>query len=115
AGYLKQWNTYAWASNIDLELGFILFEAKNDQAQKIYWLLRDPDILETVMRVRKVAAPYVVGDPMHLAPIPKGFDPKDETKGNACGFCDHRYLCKKLPAKSVTYDEVREKDALLRG
>ncbi len=115
AGYLKQWNTYAWSSNIDLELGFILFEAKNDQAQKIYWLLRDPDMLKGVMKIRKVAAPYVVGDPMRLAPIPKGFDPKDETKGNACGWCDHRYLCKKLPAKGATYKEVREKDALLRG
>lgn len=123
AGYLKQWNTYAYASNIDLEIGFILFEAKNDQAQKIYWLLRDPDMLEEVMKVRKVATPYVVGDSkrawgpsmMRLAPVPKGFDPRDETRGNACGWCDHRYLCKKLPIKGATYDEVREKDAQLRG
>ncbi len=113
--YLKQWNTYAWAKNIDLEIGFLLFEAKNDQAQKIYWLLRDPDLLEQVMEIRRVAAPYVTSKPMCVAPIPKGFDPLDESRGNACGYCDHRYLCKRLPAKGVTRDEAKKKDAQLRG
>ena len=113
--YLKQWNTYAWAKNIDLEIGFLLFEAKNDQAQKIYWLLRDPDLLEKVVKIRQVAAPYVTGKPMRVAPIPKGFDPLDESRGNACGYCDHRYLCKRLPKKGATRDEARAKDAQLRG
>lgn len=113
--YLKQWNTYAWASNIDLEIGFLLFEAKNDQAQKIYWLLRDPDLLERVMEIRRVAAPYVTSKPMCVAPIPKGFDPLNESRGNACGYCDHRYLCKRLPKKGATRDEAKAKDAQLRG
>lgn len=115
AGYLKQWNCYAWASGIDLQLGFILFEAKNDQAQKIYWLLRDPDLLEQVIKIRQVAAPYVTSDPMRVAPIPKSFDPLDESRDNACGFCDHRYLCKRLPKKGATRDEAKKKDAQLRG
>ena len=115
AGYLKQWNTYAWAPAIDIEIGFILFEAKNDQKQKIYWLLRDPDLLEEVFKISKIAAPYVLSDPMRVAPIPKGFDPKDESRGSACSGCDHRYLCKRLPAKGATRDEACAKDAQLRG
>ena len=113
--YLKQWNTYAWSENINLEIGFLLFEAKNDQYQKIYWLLRDPDLQEQVIKIRQVAAPYVTGKPMRVAPIPKGFDPLDEGRGNACGYCDHRYLCKRLPKKGATRDEAKAKDAQLRG
>ncbi len=113
--YLKQWNTYAWSPTIDIEIGFLLFEAKNEHQQKIYWLLRDPDMLESVLEIRRDAAPYVEGDPMRVAPIPAGFDPNDMSRGNACGWCERRYLCKKLPKGGATYDEARAADAKLRG
>ena len=113
--YLKQWNTYAWSPSIDLELGFLLFEAKNDQHQKIYWLLRDPALLDDVLGIRREAAPYVEGDPMRVAPIPAGFNPDDQAKGNACGWCDRRYLCRRLPREGCDYDEARAEDAKVRG
>ena len=114
-GYLKQWNTYAWSPTIDIEVGFILFEAKNEQQQKIYWLLRDPELLEAVMGTRREAAPYAVSDPMRAAPVPPGFDPGGQGKGSACGRCDRRYLCARLPRGSVEYDLVKAEDAKVRG
>ena len=114
-GYLQQWNTYAWAKEIDIEIGFLLFEAKNEQQQKIYWLLRDPDMLESMLKLRKKAAPYVLSNPMRVAPTPTGFDPNDQSKGNACGWCDRRYLCKKISKKGCDYDTARAEDAKVRG
>ncbi|KKK74883.1 hypothetical protein LCGC14_2879290, partial [marine sediment metagenome] len=114
-GYLQQWNTYAWAKEIDIEIGFLLFEAKNEQQQKIYWLLRDPDMLESVLKLRKKAAPYVLSDPMRVAPIPTDFNPNDQSKGNACGWCNRRYLCKRLSKKGCDYDTVRAEDEKVRG
>jgi hypothetical protein len=114
-GYLKQWNTYAWSPTIDIEIGFILFEAKNEQQQKIYWLLRDPELQDAVMEIRAEAAPYVAADPMLVAPVPAGFDPDDQGRGNACGRCDRRYLCRRLPDNGCDYDDARAEDGKVRG
>jgi len=111
--YVVQWNTYAFTPEVDLNEGCLLFEAKNTQKQKYYWLRRDQDMLEETVNRHECAARFAVDAPRQLAPVPEGFDPQQD-KG-PCGRCDHRYLCKRLPVGAVNYDDVRTEDAKVRG
>lgn len=111
--YVTQWNTYAWAPEIDLEYGALLFEDKNDQRQKIYGLRRDSTLRDEMLERHLEAAPYVLSDPQRVAPVPEGLDP--EAGKGECSTCPHRYLCKRVPRGSVEYDVLRKEDAKLRG
>lgn len=111
--YVVQWNTYAWAPEVDLEYGALLFEDKNDQRQKIYGLRRDPVLRDEMLERHREAATYVLSDPQRIAPVPEGFDP--ETGKGGCNTCSHRYLCKRVSRGPVEYDVLRTEDAKLRG
>ncbi|KKN00881.1 hypothetical protein LCGC14_1133320 [marine sediment metagenome] len=112
-GYVAQWNTYAWTPEVDLQYGFLLFENKNTQYQKLYWLERDDVLHEGVLKIHREAFPYILEDPQMVAPIPMGLDPG--LGQGICRWCDHRYLCKRIPKKGADYDTVRAIDAKLRG
>lgn len=112
-GYVTQWNTYAWTPEVDLKYGCILFEDKNDQHQKYYWLERDEDLMAQTLEVHRRAAEFLEGDEPVLAPIPAGYDPK--AGDGDCRRCSHRYLCKRLDSGTVSYEDVRKEDAKLRG
>ena len=112
--YAHQWNTYAGAPNLDLDEGCIVFEAKNTQKQRFFWLLRDDDLLDEVLGRLRPAAPYILSDPQRVPP--RGLDPyeaRDEDGSHK--NCSRRYLCRRLPEDGCTYDEVRRIDAQLRG
>ena len=113
AGYVKQWNTYAWTPEVNLQYGFLLFENKNTQHQKLYWLERDDVLHEEVLKLHREAFPYILEDPQMVAPIPMGLDPG--LGQGACRWCDHKYLCKRIPKKGADYDTVRAIDAKMRG
>lgn len=108
--YVLQWNTYVCAPNVNLNEGFILFEAKNTQKQKFFWLIRDDNLMEETLNRLRLAAPYILSNPMRVPPI--SLDPdEDDTHKN----CPRRYLCMRVPDEGATYDEVREIDAGIRG
>lgn len=112
--YAHQWNTYAGAPNLDLDEGCIVFEAKNTQKQKFFWMLRDDDLLEGMLERLRLAAPYILSNPQRVPP--RELDPneaKDEDRSHK--NCSRRYLCARLPDEGATYDEVRALDAQLRG
>ena len=110
--YLCQLNTYLFAAK--LTQGFLLFEDKNDQRRKIYWLMRDEELHETVLATHRRAWDYASRNPIRLAPIPEGFNPSLSVTNPGCRFCDHRYLCRQL-GDTASYDEVRALDARLRS
>ncbi len=111
--YVEQLNGYMWAPTIDLEFGALLFEAKNDQEQKVYWLRRDPKMQADMLKRHKRAAPYIQSTPQRVAPIPEERNPD---KGDEiCVACNQRYLCRRLPAEGCDYEEMRVKDKELRG
>ena len=111
--YVEQLNGYMWAPTIDLEIGCLLFEAKNDQEQKVYWLRRDPKMQAEMLARHRVAAPYIQRTPQEVAPIPEERNP--ERGDEICVACNQRYLCRHLPAKGCGYDEMRTEDAKARG
>jgi hypothetical protein len=111
--YAAQWNTYAFTPEVNLEEGCILFEAKNTQKRKFYWMKRDVNLFKTTLAVHQEAAAYCFDDDPHLAPVDEERDPKGGNGG--CKDCDHRYLCKRLPFTEVAYQDVRDEDAKLRG
>jgi hypothetical protein len=109
--YVVQWNLYAWSKEIKLETGFIIFEAKNTQEEKVIWLMRDKELLDiTILNLNK-ALEYSAKS--IIAPRTKEFDPKKPR--SKCGWCVRRYLCKKMTLDSYTYKEVLELDKKLRG
>lgn len=111
--YVIQWNLYAWSEEINLESGFILFEAKNTQEEKIIWLLRDEKLLEETKAKLHSALDYALQTPPMIAPRTKEFNPK-KPRGK-CGWCPRTYLCKKMEMREYTYKEVRDLDRKLRG
>ena len=112
-GYVAQWNTYAHTPEVNLQYGFLLFENKNTQHQKLYWLERDDVLHEEILKVHREAFPYILEDPQMVAPIPIGLDPG--LGQGVCRWCDHKYLCKRIPKKGTDYDTVRAIDAKMRG
>lgn len=111
--YVEQLNGYMWAPTIDLEVGALLFEAKNDQYQKVYWLRRDPKMQTEMLERHREAAPYIQATPQLVAPIPEERNP--ERGDEICVACSQRYICRRLPAEGCDYDEMRAKDKELRG
>ena len=111
--YIEQLNGYMFSPTIDLEIGCLLFEAKNDQYQKEYWLRRDPKMQTEMLARHRVAAPYIQATPQMVAPIPEERNP--ERGDEICVACNQRYLCRRLPAKGCGYDEMQTKDKELRG
>ncbi len=108
--YILQFNTYVCAPNLGLSEGFILFESKDKQNQKFYWLLKDEELLEKTLARLRLAAPYILSDPMRVPPVSLEPD-KDSTHKN----CNRRYLCTRIPDEGATYDEVRAIDKQVRG
>ena len=111
--YVEQLNGYMWAPTIDLEIGCLLFEAKNDQYQKEYWLRRDPKMQTEMLARHRVAAFYIQMTPQEVAPIPEERNPKSGDE--ICVACNQRYLCRRLPAKGCDYNKMRQEDAKARG
>lgn len=115
--YVAQLNTYLYLPEVDLELGALVFEAKNTQHQKHYWFERDWELYQKVLKVMELAVPYVLAQPQLLAPVPEERRPLG--RDGVCGQCRARYLCRKLVEDhgntAVAYDKVRKADARLRG
>jgi hypothetical protein len=108
--YIHQWNTYATASEIDQ--GFLLFEAKNTQRHKYFFLERDQELFEK--NIRKCEEAWNHGINEEIAPIPEGFDPFDPEGTCAKNWCDKRPLCKALSKESVKLEEIKLIDSELR-
>ena len=115
--YVEQLNGYMWAPTIDLEVGCLLFEAKNDQEQKVYWLRRDPKMQAEMLKRHRAAAFYIQMTSQEVAPIPEERNPErgDET----CVACNQRSICRRLAGKygkaAVDYTTLRKVDAEIRG
>lgn len=113
--YVVQWTMYAGSEQVNTPHGFLLFENKNDSAQKIYRLVVDEGIKAAVLEKLVGIHDYVRDvKAQSLAPVPIGRTPGDP-RDPVCKWCDHAYLCKRLPTEAVPYDQVRELDAKLRG
>ena len=109
--YIMQWNCYAGAPNMHFDNGFILFEEKNTSVQKFYWLKRDDELLEKMLTRLRLAAPYILSDPMRIPP--KSIN--ETSKLDHDVYCPRKYLCNKIPDKGATFEQVRELDRKLRG
>jgi len=109
--YVKQLNTYLGGSGSWTDEGFFLFEAKNTQRQKVYYILLDDELLAPDLRRAHEAHDFACL--LKLAPVPLEREPQGDDK--VCSRCDHRYLCKRLPDGEVPLREIREEDAKVRG
>ena len=110
--YVKQLNTYLggrWYGETDE--GFFLFEAKNTQRQKVYYILFDDVLLRPDLLLCAGAVDFA--ERQLLAPVPLERDPGGDDK--ICSRCDHRYLCKRLPEGEVPLEEVKREDLRVRG
>ncbi|HEC64465.1 MAG TPA: hypothetical protein ENI23_04145 [bacterium] len=107
--YIMQWNCYAGAPNMTFDEGFLLFEEKNTSAQKFYWLKRDDELLEKMFIRLRLAAPYILSDPMLIPPYSLNMEEPP------CKTCNRKYLCKNLPDYELDYTAVRNIDKELRG
>ncbi len=109
--YIHQINTYL-GSDVDVLNGFLLFEAKNTQRQKIYFIKHDPELLAKNLYKLQEAWDYGINE--EIPPIPDGFNPKDK-KDKGCGWCDKRAICPELSEGVVKLADIKKKDAELRG
>lgn len=107
--YIHQWNTYAGKL---APSGFILFEAKNTQRQKVYYLLHDQELLANLFY--KVQGAWEYAFEGCIAPVPDNANPNDP-KDKLCGRCDKRFICNKLDSWPVKLADVKKKDLELRG
>jgi len=107
--YVHQWNTYSAASEV--EQGFLLFECKNTQAHKYYFLNFDEELFEK--NIRKCEEAWGYGIREEIPQIPEGFNPID-AKDAGCGWCDKKPLCKELGEKTVKLADIKLIDADLR-
>lgn len=105
SGYIIQWNTYSALSGV--HEGFILFENKDTQHQKVFWLKFDATLWnETIKRheranefLKQQQIPQLLDD---YAPHKK--DPR-------CKWCAHRSLCLQLPKNEVvSFEQARKID-----
>ena len=113
--YVIQWTVYAASPQVDTNRGFLLFEHKNDSAQKIYELIVNQDLLNSTMAKVREAWQYIRDrDNQRLAPVPVNRDPNN-FRDPVCKWCPAAYLCRRLPDGEVSYDDVRAEDAKLRG
>jgi hypothetical protein len=108
--YIHQWNTYSYA--VDRLDGVLLFEAKNTQRQKAYFLMYDDSLFQGNLAKLQLAKFYA--NTNRIPQVPKGANPQDN-KNKICGYCPRRYLCSELPEDGVDLKTIREKDAELRG
>lgn len=98
--YIHQWNTYA-GSNHTPDEGMILFEAKNSQKHKTYYLKHDQLLMADLFyRLEEIHKLAIVGMVPAL--------PRDHED------C-RNYLCTKLPPEEVNIDEAKKIDEELRG
>lgn len=107
--YIHQWNTYA--ACLEMDEGFLLFEAKNTQRQKYYFLNFDKDLFEK--NIRKIEEAWGYGINEEIPPIPEGFNPLDP-KDSGCGWCDKKPLCKELSKDIVKLADIKEIDEKIR-
>lgn len=103
--YVCQWTLYAGASGI--KEGFILFESKNTQRRKIFWLDMDEPLFKKLVDVRARAKPFLAEK--KLAPIERDLKTDPE-----CLKCDVKYLCSRL-ADDATFEDARLMDGKLRA
>ena len=108
--YIHQWNTYATCAEIDQ--GFLLFEAKNTQRHKYYFLTVDNELFEKNIRKCEEAWGYGINE--EIAPIPEEFDPFDPEGACAKNWCDKRPLCKQLSKGTVKLADIKEIDSKFR-
>ena len=98
--YIHQWNTYAGSTHTPNE-GMILFEAKNSQKHKMYYLKHDQLLMADLFyRLEEIHKLAIVGMIPAL--------PRDH------GDC-RNYLCIKLPPEEINIDAVMKIDGELRG
>ena len=108
--YVRQSNTYMGLAKI--YKGCILFQEKSLGQQKFYWLLFDELLFEETLI--RAGAVYRFLEKGLLHPTPEERQPtaKDD---KVCAGCDRRPLCRLLPRRPVTLEEVRAVDKELRG
>lgn len=110
SNYIHQWNTYASVKNTPY-IGMILFEAKNTQQHKCYFL--EHDQLLFADKLYDLEEAWSVAISGEIPPVPRDNNP-DDVKDKGCGRCKRRYLCKELPADKVDLKTIKEKDGELR-
>ena len=97
--YIAQWNTYAGHKSTP-DTGLILFEAKNSQKQKTYFLKHDQLLFADLLyRLEAIHKQAIVG----MIPA--------KQEDVEC----RNYLCKKLPSEAINISEVKKIDEELRG
>jgi len=107
--YVHQLNSYLVMDGRDL--GFLLFENKDDGEQRCYWLQRDVALFEQGLTALREAHPYAVRG--EIAPIPANRDPFKGDK--VCVDCPARYLCKITPEEGCEIELAKVADASVRG
>lgn len=110
--YLCQWTVYMAALKAeghDIRDGFILFESKNTQRRKIYWMVPSDELYQLICRVHRTA--WAAVQQRMIAATPSGVDKKT----GICKWCRRKYLCTKLPDEGCSYDVAKELDGKLRG
>jgi hypothetical protein len=105
-GYMSQLNMYIYA--MALTRGFLLFESKNTQRRRIYWVELDLGLVDACLEVHRLAWNYV--KLRQLAPRTR-----DIKRDPVCKQCWRRYLCDVLPEGAVDYDDVRAADDRCRA
>lgn len=111
SNYIHQWNTYSCVSNTPDE-GMILFEAKNTQNHKTYFLKHDQLLFSDLLYT--LEEPWLVALGGEIPSVPRTNNP-DDPKDKGCGRCKRRYLCKELPSGKIDLKTIKEKDGELRG
>jgi hypothetical protein len=114
AGYVQQWNTYTGLLNLDNKVlcrGFILFESKNTQRHKVFFLEFDEELFNETLSKTSHASVY--SSKLMVAPIPierspYGADP-------ICKRCSHQYLCVLVARDGDELERIQEIDKSVRG
>ena len=107
--YVMQWNTYAQLEG--LEKGFIIFEAKNTQRHKVYFLRTDAALYDEVIDKTTFGAKYLLEE--RIPPIPKERSPHGNDP--VCNKCSAKYLCELVARDGDTLENVKNIDKQVRG
>lgn len=107
--YIIQWNTYAILKG-DLR-GFIIFESKNTQRHKIFWLEPDRELFDECIDKVKVGVPYLLEQ--RIPPVPAERNPYGGD--SVCTKCDRRYLCEIAPKDGMALADLIKLDKQVRG
>jgi len=107
--YVTQWNTYSGLKN--KVKGCFLFESKNTQRHKVYWMEFDQELFDSTIAKANEAAPYLKAE--RIPPIPLDRNPYGPDR--VCSNCPRKYLCEILPRDGCSLEEAKHIDKQVRG